>query len=90
MTFVPESTVVGVLKGFDQLQNLVLDDVREESTGVYMAGLPFPGQLDVRTDLFDVSAPATDGRPARTLGLVVVRGPTLITISPVDGYEGES
>jgi hypothetical protein len=26
-------TVIGILKGHDQLQNLVLDDVREEYTG---------------------------------------------------------
>lgn len=26
--------VVGVLKGYDQLQNLVLDEVREEPTGM--------------------------------------------------------
>lgn len=52
--------VIGIMKGFDALQNLVLDDVREEST---------------------------DGRPARTLGLVVLRGPQIILISPTEGYE---
>lgn len=32
----PEITtaVVGILKGFDALQNLVLDDVKEEGTGM--------------------------------------------------------
>ena len=29
----PNTTVVGILKGFDALQNLVLDDVKEEGTG---------------------------------------------------------
>lgn len=52
--------VIGVLKGHDQLQNLVLDDVREEYT---------------------------DGRPPRQLGLVVLRGPTLVLITPTEGYE---
>ncbi|KAH8077920.1 U6 snRNA-associated Sm-like protein LSm7 [Filobasidium floriforme] len=52
--------VVGTLKGFDALQNLVLDDVKEEGT---------------------------DGRPSRTLGLVVLRGPQITLISPTDGYE---
>lgn len=28
--------VVGVLKGYDQLQNLVLDEVREEPTGMFV------------------------------------------------------
>jgi U6 snRNA-associated Sm-like protein LSm7 len=27
--------VIGVLKGYDQLQNLVLDEVREEPTGMF-------------------------------------------------------
>jgi hypothetical protein len=31
-----------------------------------------------------------DGRPSRTLGLVVLRGPQITLISPTDGYEGES
>ncbi|KAJ9114957.1 hypothetical protein QFC20_001332 [Naganishia adeliensis] len=52
--------VIGVLKGYDQLQNLVLDEVREEPT---------------------------EGRPGRKLGLVVLRGPTIVVISPMDGYE---
>lgn len=54
--------VTGVLKGFDQLLNLVLDDVVE--------------QLQ------------TDGEPtSRPLGLVVLRGPTITLLSPVDGFE---
>lgn len=32
---------------------------------------------------------AAEGRPARELGLVVLRGPTITLISPTDGYEGE-
>ncbi|KIK64913.1 hypothetical protein GYMLUDRAFT_240268 [Collybiopsis luxurians FD-317 M1] len=53
--------VTGSLKGYDQLLNLVLDDVEEE------VELPEP-----RT---------------RSLGLVVLRGPTIILLSPVDGSE---
>ncbi|KIP03462.1 hypothetical protein PHLGIDRAFT_110821 [Phlebiopsis gigantea 11061_1 CR5-6] len=45
--------VTGVLKGFDQLLNLVLDDVPT----------------------------------SRPLGLVVLRGPTITLLSPVDGFE---
>ncbi|ODV76233.1 Sm-like protein LSM7 [Cyberlindnera jadinii NRRL Y-1542] len=59
--------VVGVLKGYDQLMNLVLDDVEET--------LRDHDDLDVLT------------KETRHLGLVVVRGPLLLTISPVDGME---
>ncbi|KAF6749545.1 hypothetical protein DFP72DRAFT_1073079 [Ephemerocybe angulata] len=53
--------VIGVLKGFDQLLNLVLDDVEEDVT------VPNPRK--------------------RSLGLVVLRGPTITLLSPVDGFE---
>jgi len=53
--------VTGVLKGFDQLLNLVLDEVEE--------ALQEP-------------EPQT-----RQLGLVVLRGPTITLLSPVDGSE---
>ncbi|KAH7907379.1 U6 snRNA-associated Sm-like protein LSm7 [Hygrophoropsis aurantiaca] len=53
--------VTGILKGYDQLLNLVLDEVEEE--------LNEP-QLHVRS-----------------LGLVVLRGPTITLLSPVDGSE---
>ncbi|KAG6820328.1 hypothetical protein H0H93_002177 [Arthromyces matolae] len=53
--------VKGILKGFDQLLNLVLDEVEEE---------------------LQEPEPHT-----RTLGLVVLRGPTITLLSPVDGSE---
>ncbi|KAF8658434.1 hypothetical protein AX16_001985 [Volvariella volvacea WC 439] len=53
--------VTGLLKGYDQLLNLVLDDVQE------VLSLPTPH--------------------IRTLGLVVLRGPLITIISPVDGSE---
>ncbi|PIL25923.1 hypothetical protein GSI_11676 [Ganoderma sinense ZZ0214-1] len=56
--------VTGVLKGYDQLLNLVLDEVQENLQGV------------------------PEGQPTvRNLGLVVLRGPTITLLSPVDGYE---
>ncbi|WWC66939.1 uncharacterized protein I206_100846 [Kwoniella pini CBS 10737] len=51
--------VTGILKGFDQLMNLVMDDVVEE---------------------FENNA-----MPPRNLGLVVLRGPNVVLISPTDG-----
>ncbi|CAH2353428.1 U6 snRNA-associated Sm-like protein LSm7 [[Candida] railenensis] len=65
--FIGGRQVVGTLKGFDQLMNLVLDDVVET--------LRDPEDDSVLT------------KETRNLGLVVVRGPTLLTISPVDGSE---
>ncbi|KAI0656330.1 U6 snRNA-associated Sm-like protein LSm7 [Cubamyces menziesii] len=56
--------VTGVLKGYDQLLNLVLDEVQENLQGV------------------------PDGQQTtRNLGLVVLRGPTITLLSPVDGFE---
>jgi len=53
--------VTGLLKGYDQLLNLVLDQVEEE---------------------VQVPEPHT-----RSLGLAVLRGPTITLLSPVDGSE---
>ncbi|KAG8215303.1 U6 snRNA-associated Sm-like protein LSm7 [Butyriboletus roseoflavus] len=53
--------VTGILKGYDQLLNLVLDEVKEE---------------------FQEPEPHI-----RMLGLVVLRGPTVTLLSPVDGSE---
>ncbi|KAF8154115.1 hypothetical protein B0H34DRAFT_661603 [Crassisporium funariophilum] len=53
--------VTGILKGYDQLLNLVLDDVTEELQ------LPEPH--------------------TRSLGLTVLRGPTITVLNPVDGSE---
>jgi len=53
--------VTGILKGYDQLLNLVLDEVEEE---------------------LQEPQPHT-----RSLGLVVLRGPTITLLSPVDGSE---
>ncbi|KAI0298986.1 U6 snRNA-associated Sm-like protein LSm7 [Multifurca ochricompacta] len=53
--------VTGILKGYDQLLNLVLDEVQEQ-----------------------VQEPEPR---IRTLGLAVLRGPTITLLSPVDGLE---
>ena len=80
-------TVTGVLKGFDQLLNLVLDDVQE----IFQTG-PFS------VHLLTLKTPCPDHVPflcirteseqtTRNLGLVVLRGPTITLLSPVDGHE---
>ncbi|ODN80459.1 hypothetical protein L202_02699 [Cryptococcus amylolentus CBS 6039] len=58
VAFMGGREVTGTLKGYDQLMNLVMDDVVEEYE---------------------------DGRPSRSLGLVVLRGPNIVLVSPADG-----
>ncbi|GAA5916324.1 U6 snRNA-associated Sm-like protein LSm7 [Sporobolomyces salmoneus] len=60
--------VVGTLKGYDQLLNLVMDDL-EETLRDPETGLP--------------AVPAQ----TRSLGLAVLRGTSLVVLSPVDGSE---
>lgn len=54
-----------MLKGYDQLMNLVLDEVKEKLRDE-------TGELTEQT---------------RDLGLVILRGPILLCIQPVDGSE---
>ncbi|BGP03310.1 U6 snRNA-associated Sm-like protein LSm7 [Rhodotorula toruloides] len=60
--------VTGTLKGFDQLLNLVMDDL-EETVNDPATGLPLVPQQ------------------TRALGLAVLRGTSLVVISPLDGSE---
>ena len=74
--------VVGTLKGYDQLMNLVLDDVKEL----------LRGGLAVHCDYMEVIADARivddeGNESSRSLGLIVARGTLLVLISPVDGSE---
>lgn len=65
--FIGGRQIVGVLKGYDQLMNLVLENVTET----------------LRDD--DDDEILTD--KTRELGTVVVRGPQLLTLSPLNGTE---
>jgi U6 snRNA-associated Sm-like protein LSm7 len=72
--------VTGILKGYDQLLNLVLDEVEEHLQGSQISLLH-----DFSTTL---KHHLTEPEGAtRTLGLVVLRGPTITLLSPVDGLE---
>lgn len=71
--------MTGVLKGYDQLLNLVLDDVEEQIQGGYIIPCPPDSCL---SDRFADPEPRI-----RTLGLAVLRGPTITLLSPVDGLE---
>jgi U6 snRNA-associated Sm-like protein LSm7 len=71
-------TVTGVLKGYDQLLNLVLDEVEEHFFG---------GSTVININVA-LSSTSSEPEPhTRTLGLVVLRGPTITLLSPVDGFE---
>ncbi|KZT23036.1 U6 snRNA-associated Sm-like protein LSm7 [Neolentinus lepideus HHB14362 ss-1] len=70
--------VTGVLKGYDQLLNLVLDEVEEQLSG---------GFDNPRIHMSHLSHYTEPSPRTRTLGLVVLRGPTITLLSPVDGFE---
>lgn len=70
-----------MLKGYDALMNLVLDDVKEALRGE-----------DTERDssvYFQANRRLDDegNEMTRSLGLVIVRGTLLVVISPVDGSE---
>ncbi|KAK5143158.1 hypothetical protein LTR04_001978, partial [Oleoguttula sp. CCFEE 6159] len=63
--------VIGVLKGYDGLMNLVLDEVRET----------------LQDHLTRRPPDEDENTTTRFLGLLVARGTLLVAISPVDGSE---
>ena len=72
--------MTGTLKGFDQLMNLVLDDVEETMRGESALGLKYLSDPDI-----DLLADDEGNERTRTLGLIVARGTLLVLISPADG-----
>lgn len=70
-------SVTGILKGFDQLMNLVMDDVVEEYESE-----PSPQIARPEANAVD------NAMQPRNLGLVVLRGPNIVLISPTDGSAG--
>lgn len=72
--------VSGTLKGYDQLMNLVLDEVKETMRGMLLSLF----EVGVLT----VYLPDDEGNEnARSLGLIVARGTLIVLISPADGSE---
>lgn len=72
--------VTGTLKGYDQLMNLVLDNVKEMTRGWFDTSLA--GIIHA-----DNSLDEEGNTSSRSLGLLVVRGTLLVLISPLDGSE---
>lgn len=79
MGCVNDRIVSGILKGYDQLMNLVLDDVKEKMRGMFYSPILEAQEL---TDADESGKEAT-----RSLGLIVARGTLLVLISPADGSE---
>lgn len=80
----------GVLKGYDALMNLVLDEVEEllrGESGGGGGGLRSPARCGVVRCGADFLADDEGNEMTRPLGLVVVRGTLLVVVSPVDGSE---
>ncbi|PIA14005.1 U6 snRNA-associated Sm-like protein LSm7 [Coemansia reversa NRRL 1564] len=65
--FIGGRKVTGILKGFDQLLNIVLDEAVEV--------------------IHDPDNPGVSNEKQRRIGLVVLRGPSIILVSPTDGSE---
>lgn len=74
----------GTLKGYDQLLNLVLDNVEEQLRGEQILWVQF---ISVTPHNKDTDPETLELLPdkQRTLGLVVIRGTALVVINPVDG-----
>lgn len=71
--------MTGILKGYDQLMNLVMDEVVEE----------YESELYLSPTWGKKADQGADGMQPRNLGLVVLRGPNVVLISPTDGSAGE-
>lgn len=77
--------VTGILKGFDQLMNLVLDGVKEIVRGVCTL-FASTGDFQVKI-MADCKSDDEGNTSTRPLGLLVARGTLLVLISPTDGSE---
>lgn len=73
--------VTGTLKGYDQLMNLVLDNVKEVTRGQCV-------EAELRKMICTDEYTDEEGNTSsRSLGLLVARGTLLVLISPLDGSE---
>lgn len=83
--------VDGILKGFDKLDNLVLDDCIEYLRGariiVYLMFIIFKRLHQLYVHFVDPNDPMRVTENTRRLGLVVARGIQVSLLYPVDGME---
>lgn len=80
-------TVVGTLKGYDQLMNLVLDDVQETLRGKSPLKKEAKPSHATHSGLTFCLIDDAGNETTRPLGLIVARGTLLVLISPLDGSE---
>lgn len=85
--FIGGRQIVGVLKGFDQLMNLVLEEVEETLRGMYNINVVDCIESIDHTNNLDPEEENLLTKNTRHFRQVVVRGPSLLTISPLDGSE---
>lgn len=76
--------MIGTLKGYDQLMNLVLDNVKETTRGI---SKPCPTSQNFGRVMLMHLTDDEGNTSTRSLGLLVARGTLLVLISPVDGSE---
>lgn len=92
----PPATVVGILKGYDQLLNLVMDEIEETLHGQLVAVAPLCNSskyidslhssfCSLRTQTDPETGAITEPPQTRSLGLAVLRGTSLVVLSPIDG-----
>ena len=84
--------VEGVLKGFDALLNLVLDDAIEHLRGIFLLKtiltlLCFSLLRSCRHNALDPEDPFTLTDETRSLGLLVCRGSAVMLIMPLEGTQ---
>ncbi|THY50317.1 U6 snRNA-associated Sm-like protein LSm7 [Aureobasidium pullulans] len=81
--------VTGTLKGYDQLMNLVLDDVKEITRGFSSLTISLPTHFNCQSNISRLISITDDegNTSSRPLGLLVARGTLLVLISPLDGSE---
>lgn len=77
--FIGGRQITGVLTGFDQLMNLVLENVEETITGTL--------NFFLIPNSFILTAAEDAPAKKRNFGRVVVRGTSLLTLGPFDGSE---
>lgn len=79
--------MIGLLKGYDQLMNLVMDEVEEYLRGKMNKSIKV-AQAHLCTFFLARSDPTTGDLTEKTrpLGLAVVRGTALTVINPADGF----
>jgi U6 snRNA-associated Sm-like protein LSm7 len=82
--FSGEREIIGILKGFDSMVNLVLDDCVEYIRGYFLSLIIDFNDPSIRKV---VKVNDKDVEVTRKLGIVVCRGTSVSYITPYEGFE---